>query len=146
MNGSLALTWVPNPKNIGVKPEYQFQNTISTLIPLMKCTEDIQIYPELTANGNIHYHMQFKLKDKIKYYKKALPTLKYNGFVQVKTKVDAKWIEYCKKDVDTMRGVLGIEIPINIENYTKSRKEIAMKCTTKKCNILDYIQIENTPQ
>lgn len=112
MNGTLALTWVPNPKDIGIKPIFQFESTIGSIVNLGLCCDYYEMYPELTVAGNIHYHGVIRVKDKIKWYKKVLPTLRYKGYVCVKKDPDEKWKEYIRKDKDIMERILCRNFPI----------------------------------
>lgn len=112
MRESLAFTWVPDPKHLGIDPIFQYNNCSSSLHNLQLCCYDYEIYPELTLNGNIHFHGIITIKDKYKWHKKVLPTFKYSGYVNIKTNPDKGWIEYMSKDQDHMKRVLNMELPI----------------------------------
>lgn len=103
----LAFTWTPDPKKIrGVKPQFQYDECVSTLCNLNMCCYDFVVSPELNVNGNIHFHGILDIKDKVKWYKKVLPSFKYMGFVLVKPNPDTKWKWYIFKDKDLMSKLL----------------------------------------
>lgn len=118
MNGKLpvyAITWVPDPKQIGIRPTFQYDTCLPYLRQLSLCCEDYKIVPELTLNGNIHFHGMISLFDKVKFYKKVLPTLKYRGHVLLKEVFSDYWEKvYLQKTVDEMKLILGNnrEVPI----------------------------------
>lgn len=74
---------------------------------LNQSCSDWRLYPELTIQGNLHFHCVIYVKDKIKFYKNTLPKLKDYGFVCVK-KIDdlIGWETYCQKDAQFMRAYL----------------------------------------
>lgn len=112
MNGSLAFTWVPNPKDLGVRPRFQYDNCIQSIRNLKLCCDSYEIYPEMTIAGNIHFHGVLNIKDKVKWFKKILPTFKYHGYVCIKPNPDKKWFEYMSKDKEMMEKLLGIKLPL----------------------------------
>lgn len=105
----------------GIKPEYQFETTIFPLYnKIRKCMSFFEIYPELTINNTIHYHIICKIKDKIKYHKSVLPALKYEGFVKAeKVKNIQNVMKYCKKDVESMEKILKRELPVTHDDKFK---------------------------
>jgi len=113
LEGYMALTWVPNPKDIGIKPLFQLQDTISSVLNMQYCTDRYAFFPEVTAAGNIHYHSVIRLDDKIKFYKKYLPILRYHGYVCIKNKtIDSNWLDYISKDFDTNSQIYKLKSPI----------------------------------
>lgn len=116
MDGTLpfAFTWSPNPKIFrGIDPLFQFYDTAPFIDQLATCCSSYIVYPELNLNGNIHYHAKITLKDKVKWYKKVLPTFKYKGFVVVKPKCDEGWLSYIEKDKKLMESLLDLHLPID---------------------------------
>lgn len=125
MNGSLAFTWSPDPKVISpyVDPEKQYDACFSFLILLSKCSRFV-IYSELNLSGNIHFHAIISLHDKVKWYKKVLPTFKRNGFVVLKHNVNEQWHKYISKDSIMMKEILGEKYRMyNNEEYFRSHQE-----------------------
>lgn len=109
---TIAFTWSPNPKKfLGIDPKYQLMDTIMFISDLHHCSNNFIIYPELNSNGRIHYHGKIQISDKYKWFKKILPTFKYNGFVLIKTDIDQKWDEYISKDKDLMEKILKFKLP-----------------------------------
>lgn len=143
MNGNLeiALTWVPDPKIFrSINPKYQFYDTFDVLKNIKKCSSYFDIWPELTTNGNIHYHCRVHINDKIRWYKSILPALKYKGFVVIKTNINNGWTDYCKKDAETMMNVLDMLIPIKLDHklFKKTKYKNIVLDDTNNNNILDY--------
>lgn len=88
------------------------------------CMDEFEINPELNANGGLHYHGYFIIKDRVKYFKSCLPTLKRNGMVRVeKIKHDFdKAVLYSRKDRTLMESLLkrtSIVLPIIKTEETK---------------------------
>jgi len=73
-----------------------------------QCMSQFEINPEFNANGNLHYHGYFIIKDKVRWYKSVLPKMKYNGLVKIdKVKHDlSKSMEYCRKDTLMMKQII----------------------------------------
>lgn len=107
-----------------VNPRNQFQETIGQIENLLHmCCDNYGIYPELTRQGDIHYHLSLNIKDKIKWFKKCLPSFKKNGYVLVKPVFDlSDWLKYCLKDNEMMEDILNVKLPISQLSY-KSPKE-----------------------
>lgn len=118
----LAFTWSPDPKQFtGKNVSFQFNDTKPFIKNMDKCC-DYRLYPELTTNGNIHYHGVVFVKDKYKWFKSVLPSLKYHGFVLLKKDVNDNWEDkYCKKDVELMSKLLKIDLPI-VPSVSSGRK------------------------
>lgn len=80
------ITWTPNPKRLHfkydmIKNHKWFRRTVFQQCG--KCVNLLCMIPEFNLNGNIHYHGFFQLKDKVKWFKKALPCMKRIGFVKI---------------------------------------------------------------
>lgn len=110
----IALTWSPDQKQYA---QYKLpMKQLCAHMEVIRCIKlagDYKCYPEFHNNGNLHYHFIVELKDKIKWFKKVLPTLKYHGFVVVKPATDfAGWLSYCTKHQQTVEHTLKILLPI----------------------------------
>ena len=88
------------------------------------CCHAFIIYPELTIQGNIHYHGILHVSDKVKWHKKVLPTFKYHGFVCIKRHNNIIWDEYIEKDDEAMSVILNIELPLNKEHKLIKRRHV----------------------
>lgn len=109
---TIAITWACSHAFHTTDLKIGFSMALKVLTKLNKVSDDFILYPEVGNNGsNIHFHGVIKLNDKVKWFKSVLPTLKRNGFVKITTFNDA-WIDYIKKDWDTMKQVLDLEAPI----------------------------------
>lgn len=138
---TLAVTWSPNPNMYRncVKPGKQLQEHFFTVLSALKLCSQYECYPEMHANGNLHYHMIVKLFDKVKWFKKVLPTLKYHGFVVVKPNPDVGWGAYCVKEIVTTMGVLGVFLPITEkDDIHKKKKDYAHELQLEKANMVEF--------
>lgn len=133
----LALTLTYKKHNY-VEPLAQFQDTIFEVQYLLaRCCKFFEIFPELTVDGKIHYHILLELKDRIKWYKKVLPKFKRNGFVCVKY-ADEKWKTYCLKCKEEMEELLECELPISHENKVKKPHDECCDSLDDAIGILKY--------
>lgn len=122
-NYSLTITFKSELNKY--KPWQQFRDTIGVVSRhIASCSDDFEIYPELTLKGRIHYHIRLLLKDKIAFYKKLIPFLNKCGHFDLgKTLSLNDWLEYCKKDHVCMKEVLEFPfIPITKNVYKNKIK------------------------
>lgn len=118
----IAFTWAPNSTYHTNDPNIGYQMSILILRRLRLCCKALQIFPELTNAGHIHYHGKLWIKDYVKWYKSVLPTLKRNGFVKIKPNPNEGWDEYCNKQWDIFKEVLDLDNPIDITYLSKIKK------------------------
>lgn len=128
-----------------VDPLRQFQETIlQVLLGLRRCCEEFVLCPELTDDGNIHYHATIWVTDMVKWHKSILPSFRRNGFTKVKSNVDSKWTEYVIKDVDNMQKILGVELPITEQtDKLKIVSEKSLDDDSKDSNKIDITMFYN---
>ncbi len=101
----IALTWSPNNKLNTPDPVFCYDNQAQFFGGWHRYMDYI-ICPEIGDTGHFHWHMVIHVKDKIKWYKKLLPELRYKGYVLIKTRVDSGWAVYMTKDEDQMKSIL----------------------------------------
>lgn len=79
----------------------------ATIDRFLKQVGEYEIYPELTLNGDLHYHGSLNVNDRVQYFKAISKIKRLIGFCNFKY-IDnyEKWSEYIKKDQDTMRQLL----------------------------------------
>ncbi len=138
MNGNLpkicestyAITLCPKPVYYNNNYNVELINTVSNIRRALKYACKYVLYVELTMEGHVHYHGWFNIIDKVKYYKKTLPTLKRIGFIKIKSNVNEGWRTYCNKDQDNMKVVFTLPVM-----YTDKSKPLVSK--TKMNSILD---------
>lgn len=100
-------------------PSYrcQYIDSLNYLVRTFKDSVEAIVFPELTLNGQIHFHGFIKVIDQVK-FRKAQYLLKKNlGYNYFKL-IDnvPKWLEYCSKDVANMSQLLNEELPyVHIE-------------------------------
>lgn len=141
MNGNLpkigdctyAITICPKPMYYANTYNAELLNTIDVIRGAMKYSIDYVLYVELTIEGHIHYHGWFNIKDKIKYYKKTLPTLKRLGFIKIKSRVDEGWMKYCLKDQEVMRNTIALPV-----RYLNKDKRLITKAIYESQVQIDY--------
>lgn len=133
----IAFTWCPNSTYHTNDPAVGYSMSIQILKHIKLVSKNFVIYPELTLQGNIHYHGKIYIEDAVKWFKSVLPKLKKNGYVKIKTNLNAGWDEYCGKQWDIFKDVLDLEEPIDYSYLTKIKK---LKTIHTAQNILDLTQ------
>lgn len=106
-------------------PQRQFQATAWNIYRrLYKCSKRFNIYPELTLQNRIHYHIIVLIDDYISFSKTFMPYINKLGFVNVKKVRDYEGVKkYCNKDTEDMQNILDIELPLtqdsksDVKNY-----------------------------
>jgi len=123
-----------------VCPVRQFQETfLQVLLGLKRCSKEFILSPELTDDGNIHYHATVWIHDLVKWHKSILPSFRRNGFTKVKSRVDCNWTKYVIKDVENMEAILDVKLP-----FTEQTDKLIVKCKNPlDDNIKDAIDIRS---
>jgi len=106
------------------RPMGQFRETAPYLTKLLDRAADFIIVPEWRdTNGSIHYHGILILRDRYKWQKSTLPSLKCLGFVLIKP-IDnmVKWIEYFIKDALLAEQLVLTRMPIYSVLVIKKKK------------------------
>lgn len=140
---TIALTWSPDPSKYShvTKPYTQLCEHYRTVLFSLRLASFFSMYPEMHANGNLHYHGIVKIFDKVKWFKFVLPHFKRNGYICIKTNVDDGWHDYCAKEAELTSKILGITLPIGESDdlallkcdyylASKHKKEIDKLCLT----------------
>lgn len=96
----------------------------------------LSVFPELNLNGNLHFHMEVSIQSRTRFYKTSLPLLKHEGFVKVKTNVDAGWWIYMNKDLKMMQRILQIQLPLTKDTL---RAPLTVTIPDKDSNIIEMI-------
>lgn len=129
----IAWTWSPQPHD--GTPSEQFNRYLTTLRTLKQCCEKYALYCELNKSGYLHFHGTLQIKDKIRWYKTILPSMRRFGFVLIKPRPDEGWGAYISKEAELMSELLEMELPITQDHIlmkaikkTKSvvKKQISM--------------------
>jgi len=149
------FTCAPNPRKRSNNQLTNYQNDLYNVFNHMRrCCDHFVVAPELTEEGNIHYHGWFQISDKIKYYKTFFPKIKKLGYCKFNklkhTKSD--WDYYCQKDHlmmkeymtpfptpfthITCKNIMSMLMIVAIEGY---KKEIE---TEGRPTIWDYIDVK----
>lgn len=83
------------------------------------------MYPELTIEGNVHWHGEFEIYDDVKYYNTTIPMLKkLCGFRCMKTIFDKDyWFKYMTKSYGSMNRCLKIPIEYDIRCWYNNKNE-----------------------
>lgn len=120
-------------------PRGQFYETIFEVTALMNRSTTFELMPEYRiTNGSIHYHITFQIKDRVKWLKSTLPSLKRLGFVLVKP-IDnlTKWNDYITKEQKIAEDILPeFKGHFPIKTMLKRVKERGLK---KYYSLDDYI-------
>lgn len=84
----MMITWVPDPKRLpsisATKCNSYFRQYYFKLFH--SCMYNSIMIPELTVNGNIHYHGVYQLEDPYRFYQIVLPKMKRRGYVLIDKK------------------------------------------------------------
>lgn len=134
----IAFTWCPNNKFHTSDPQIGYAMAVVILKDIRNISKNFKIYPELTHQGNIHFHGKIYIEDPVKWFKKTLPTLKRNGFVKIKTNLNEGWDEYCGKQWDIFKDVLDLENPIDYP-YLKQIRKLKTPIEGTSQNIIDMV-------
>lgn len=96
------------------RPKGQFCETATWITRTLERSTDFILCPEWrTTNGSIHYHGVIAVKDRIKWLKSTLPSLRIQGFVCIKP-IDnlQKWITYFLKEALEAQEIVGLPMPM----------------------------------
>lgn len=118
----IAFTWCPNNSFHTNDPKLGYSMAIQVLKNIRLVSKNFVIYPELTHQGNIHFHGKIYVQDAVKWFKSVLPKIKKNGYVKIKTNLNQTWDEYCGKQWDIFKEVLDLDNPIDYEYLSKIKK------------------------
>lgn len=131
----LALTWAPKPIYINISD--QWQHHLPILKKLSKNALTLELYAEMTMNGNLHYHASLTVKDQIKWWRSTLPLLKHHGFVTIKKRLNENWDVYIQKQRLAMQSLLKIALPLTTthEQFRNLKRKVAVPDAVKEGTI-----------
>jgi len=109
-----AFTLSPNPKYYNsYDPVGQYEQILMAIfryVPLRRALSKFVFVPELNANGNIHIHGMYYIKNKYAYNRWFLPACKHWGWTLVKDKnIDQEWVEYIYEDLLETQDILSCD-------------------------------------
>lgn len=137
----ILITWNPKPRfynydhNGDNDFEMQWRTMLDKLFEANRCCSRYAFVAEVSDAGKLHMHGFLVVSDKIKYYKKFLPTLRANGFIKIPKANSHKWktFKYHVKEVDfTSDLIKDSSIVLTHHNYKQMRREL----TVFKCMVL----------
>lgn len=137
----LTVTLNPRWYNRGTKQQY-LESIFILHKYLRQFASDYQAYPELTKRGNIHYHIMYTEKDRIKRYKLLKTMVDQLGDVDFQVpRILINAIEYCQKDRKLMEEVLGVKLPITFADMESARSslKVNVKNTPYREDLMDQI-------
>lgn len=111
LNTVYLITWNPKPKFYNYTPygdnDYRLQwfTMVDVLSNAYRSLHYFAFMPEISDEGKLHMHGFFTIRDKVKYHKSFLPSLKRGGFIKKSRVNSLKWktFKYHVKDVqDTL--------------------------------------------
>lgn len=140
-----------SPKGVTKNVNYAYVDHVNSYFSLFKyCMEDFKLWPELNSNGNLHWHGYIVIKDKVRWFKKVLPHMKYNCMVRIEKLHGelSKAIEYSKKDEKLMSKVISkkLAVPLDLEFLkTHKPKELNKELDPKPSPLItDYMDIQES--
>lgn len=101
------ITWNPKPRYYNYDQggendfDVQWWTMCETMMKHIRCLDKYAFVPEISEQGKLHMHGFFTIKDKRKYLRGFLPTLRATGFIKVARvkKVQWKTFKYHVKDL-----------------------------------------------
>lgn len=151
-----AFTLSPNPRRWAGFPNcrQQYIEVVPHIYKAFKNIGELELYPELNANGYIHFHGHLKCKDRIKFAKTKAFIIESLGIMCIKQIDDPDmWNKYIKKDLSLMEEVLKNLCPFPISNESwkrwllkKKDNHKAIKAEGKKRGIMDLLSSEGGRQ
>lgn len=127
----IFFTWSPAGVTIDYTKSYIYFFYKVIYILGDKCFKKLkyEIYPEINASGNIHYHGQFVIPNKscyVSFYKMFLTRCKNFGFVVCKKAYNKG---YCEKDKEIMRrffnkSVVDFIVPLTEYTFNDFKQQV----------------------
>jgi len=107
----LFITWNPKPRfypclskhdddSVSIEYNTQWLMMLQKLVLVDRCCRNYGIVAEVSDVGKLHCHGFLVIKDRIKFNKQFLPTLKNNGYIKVTPAKSRQWFEYHVEDLD----------------------------------------------
>lgn len=126
----IALT-VTYRNHYAGNPMQQFKDSLKPLARnLARCAKRFQLAPELTINGDVHYHCLIEVDNEYRWFRYIHPWLKRQGFIKVKLcKNTHGWLKYMTKNGKAYtRKMFKLEHPTidqdNIRSYLKEHRKL----------------------
>lgn len=106
-NKVYLITWNPRPRFYNYDEgghndfDLQWWTMCDTLFKSIRCLAHFAFVPEVSEQGKLHMHGFFTIRDKRKYNRSFLPTLRKNGFIKIAKVKVIKWktFKYHVKDL-----------------------------------------------
>lgn len=101
------ITWNPKPRfynyDLHGNNDYeaQWRTMLDKLLTVNRCSSKYAFVAEISDQGKLHMHGSMVIRDKVKYHKSFLPTLRNNGFVKISKATSHSWktFKYHVKDL-----------------------------------------------
>lgn len=131
----ILITWNPKPRfynydhNGNNDFEMQWRTMLDKLFEANRCCSRYAFVAEISDAGKLHMHGFLVVSDKIKYYKKFLPTLRANGFIKIIKASSHRWktFKYHVKEVDfTSDAITQSGIVLTHFNYKTMKRELTV--------------------
>lgn len=90
---------------------------------LRHAVDFVELYPEISLDGRLHYHGVINIKDMIKWYKTSVKLLNRLGFIKLCKFKSHGWIKYIRKDWEITKIVLELNYPILTDMLSLPLKE-----------------------
>lgn len=136
-----ALTLSPPYSTRSIKYDYyQYLSQLKRSLNLV--SQHYIIFPEISAQGRLHYHGVVRLDDPIKWFRQSKRRLERNiGFMKfdpIKSHLDhLRWLVYINKHWYITKEVIGLSEPLIYKKGTYFSKEVDEMGTSHN-TLLDY--------
>lgn len=119
------ITWNPKPAFYNYDQggennfDLQWWTMCKTLMKSIRCLNKYAFVPEVSEQGKLHMHGFLTVKDKRKYLRSFIPTLRKNGFIKVCKARSGKWKTFKYHVKDLQSGVTEeLMVPAVLTHYT----------------------------
>lgn len=130
----ILITWTPNDRFYAYNKygandyNLQWRTMLNVLCEAPRCCSLFAFMPEISPEGRLHMHGWFIVKDKVKYHKSFLPSLKRGGFIKKKPANSKGWktfVYHIKDTHDTVEYLTDFDnICLNSDNCSEVKKLI----------------------
>lgn len=157
----MLITWNPKPRFYAYDPygdnnyPRQWNTMLEVLCEAYRTCSRFAFVPEISEDGKLHMHGWYVIKDRLKYHKSFLPSLRKNGFIKKSKARSHEWktFKYHVKELEITREYLPDyeSMVITHMNYMYFKKLVNLqrilnsemeknKKLVKKYNVLKMIE------
>lgn len=145
------ITWNPKPCFYQYNPnresnyDLQWKTMLDLILPRVRCLSNYALVPEISDAGKLHLHGFYQIKDKVKYHKSFLPSLKKNGFIKVNKVSKHQWktYQYHIKDLEVTNDFITQVWPLVVTDETSNELNRDLQLWKLSVNKQHYEEVKN---